>query len=279
MRAYPILVLCGVSFGWLGCESEPGPGGSKPPDEAPTRNPPDEAPPPASKTPWASGGTTGDFGGDCALCEEPKLEPIALDDDDVLGFSTQEVLDVVEGGHVGAVRWRAACAHEACDALDPGCPREPLSFGGTETELRVEVARAGDPMLETCPARAGLAWADASVESCIGTYLHIPVRVALATADGLFGAAIDDEELFVEPGGLSLGIGGRLAPEQVDGTLASELPALSNLEWSVWFGSQGAEADLYLLGELVGVHEENLGQLVAGDTSECLVGFPLARAD
>ena len=55
---------------------------------------------------------------------------------------------------------------------------------------------------------------------------------------------------------------------------------LTQLEWTVWFDSGGAGADVYLLGAPMGVHREILGQLeAAGETESCFVGIPLARAD
>jgi hypothetical protein len=269
MRATLLLVLFGCSLTCLACKSEPSPQPMAEQSGGRTNTPP----------PWAAGGTTGDFGGDCGQCEEPELEALALDDAGPLGFTPQDVLDVVEGVHVGAVRWRDPCsqAEGECERLDSGCPREAFSFAGDETELRVELERTGAPMLETCPARAAAATDAGGYETCIGTFLRIAVRLTLATADGLFGSTIEDE-LVIEPGSSSLGVGGSLTQDQIDGTLLAELPALEAVEWYVSFGAEGAEADLYLLGAPSGLSRPNLGQLEAAGEGECRVGFPLMPA-
>jgi hypothetical protein len=266
VRAFTLLFVCASWLGGLGCQSERDPAEPKAPGDGRR----------TSMAPWV-GGTTGDFGGDCSLCELPAFEALALDDDGPLGFTPGEVLEVVEGVHVGPVRWRDACAEEECHALDLGCPREPPSFAGTKTELRVEIERTGTPVLETCPARAGLQRDSGSYESCIGTYLHIPVRATLATADGLLEAAIDDLDLSVEPGGPSVGLGGRLLRGELEGSLPALLPELEVVEWTLWFDAQGAGADAYLLGEQTDTREENLAQLDTS-TGGCQVGFPLSRA-
>lgn len=81
----------------------------------------------------------------------------------------------------------------------------------------------------------------------------------------------------IEPGAAGIGLGELVPRDRLDGTLATDLPALVEIEWTLWFDQYGTGTDLYVLGARNGGHPENLAQLEAVG-EECLVGFPLRSA-
>jgi hypothetical protein len=226
-----------------------------------------------------AGGSTRDFGGTCAPCPVPVvLEPIALDDAAAFGFSAEDMLALVEGAHEGTARWRDPCEPGACSTRDEGCPRSAPRFAGTTAVLRVAIeSAAGEAGTLRCPGRA-------PHPEC-STGLHVPVRLTVATDDGLLDEAIEGE-IVARPGTAggpvfdTIGV----VVESVAGSLPTALPELGHVEWNFWPTGEGFEADLFVLApaaDAEGASPELLMQLepVADGDGACRLGIAMEPVD
>ncbi|HMI90258.1 MAG TPA: hypothetical protein VK509_02790, partial [Polyangiales bacterium] len=215
-----------------------------------------------------AGGSTRDFGGSCAPCEEPLVEDLALDELSYLGFSAQQLLDLIEGDYAGAAQWRDPCAPGACEAIDDdGCPREAPSFAGTRTVFRIAIERAAErATTHRCAERE-------PTPDCPG-FLTVPIRIELTTDDGLLDERLESELAaeHAQSAGVSMVL------DRFSGSLPTALPALHSVEWGIWTGNPGVEADLFALPAPPSqTPHQLLTQLerVSETGDECELGIPM----
>jgi hypothetical protein len=236
MRPLPIALLCAALL-LASCADDETPESAGPTDE-----PADDVGAMARRP--NAGGSTRDFGGNCAPCrEQPERIEVAWDEDGVVGFSPEQTLARVEGAYVNEALWRDPCAEGEC-AHDSDCPREPAGIAGTQTELRLVIERSGtQATVERChdgrgTARDASQLEQAAARECPADYMHIPVTVTLRTTDDMLDERIETEIITAHADD-ALGIGGDLLDAaDVEGQLATALPSLGSVEWSAWFDSK-----------------------------------------
>jgi hypothetical protein len=185
----------------------------------------------AEPTDPRAGGATGDFGGDCT-CDRTTRELALSEEDEVLGFSAEDVLARIEGEYVLAMVWGDACAGES--ASEERCTGEPPGFTGSETDVQVAIERAATT------ARVDECNADLGDHQCHITSLRVSVMGALTTSDGLLDEPFE-MELQTERAE-DVTVGQRLEADEIGGSLPAQAPGLARIEWSfgvrqtdVWF--------------------------------------------
>jgi hypothetical protein len=156
-------------------------------------------------------------------------EGVALDEVTDLGFSAVEILQHIEGAHAGVARWRDPCAPGVCVAIENGCPRHAPSFAGTTTTLRIDVEHTGEEATLARCREGEPGW------DC-GELLQIPVRVSLATDDGLLDERFETEIGALEAQGAA--VGGEL--RQLSGSLREVLPSVAYVEWNLGLAAERA---------------------------------------
>ena len=189
-----------------------------------------------SQTPRV-GGSTGDFGGDCA-CDLMRRE-LALDEpDEVLGFAAEDLLSRIEGEYALPMVWG-----DNCEGESPGlerCAGAPPAFTGTTTEVRIAVdaTTATSARVDECN-RGG------PLPQCHTTTMWLPVSGSLRTADGLL-----DEEFQVELSTSTLdefGIGAQVGTDELTGALESQVATLNGIEWRFELTSTRARFEVFVV--------------------------------
>ena len=175
-----------------------------------------------------AGGSTGDFNGDVGDCE--NMSETALDDDSLLGFSGQQLLDFSVGRYEVAIRWGDACEFSAACKEDRPCQPAPDTTGlvGTDTELVLELEPRG--------SRAKAIHAASESEKPCGQFMLVPARVRLSSADGAFLDEVFEVEISSQRGDTA-DVRLNAPVESLNGALASpELGLSPHAELAMQFG-------------------------------------------
>jgi hypothetical protein len=187
----------------------------------------------AMTPPPSSGGATGDFSGDCA-CDLIRRE-LALDEaDEVLDFTGEEMIARIEGEYVVPMVWGDNCT----DRPKGACPDALPSFAGSDTEVRITIgSSATAARVDECN-RGG-------IEYCHHTNMWLALEGTLTSLDGLL-----DETFSVETGTDSLdhvSVGERSSPEDVTGSLSSEVNDFAGIEWSFAVSDEQVIFEVFVL--------------------------------
>jgi hypothetical protein len=216
-----------------------------------------------------AGGSTGDFTGDVGQCRTTS-EP-ALDDDSLLGFSGQQVLDFSVGRYEVAIRWSDACeSRAACSSEGTPCQSPPDTTGlvGTDTQFVLDVEPHG--------SRAKVIHAANESERPCGQFMLVPARVRLSSEDGAFYDEVFDVEISTALGETA-DIRLRAPVESLNGALASpELGLSQDAELAMVFGFYGDE---FWLETYVNEGQRTVLTDLLLPADDCVLSLPRSEVD
>ncbi len=207
-----------AAVGLWGCAQNAAPGDNGPPAPRPML-----------------GGTTGDFGGDCHCDAIDRVLPIA-EDDSVLGFSGADILTRIEGAYALPIVWGDNCEPGRDGAT---CAASPPAFTGSTTEVQLAIESAAtEAHVRECN-RGG------PIPECHITFMRVPVRGTLQTADGLLDEpfAVDLQTETLD----DFGIGGRTEVDVLAGGLEDAIDHLAAIEWRFEVSATRARFEVFVI--------------------------------
>jgi len=223
-----------------------------------------------------AGGTTGDFSGDKSRCDASS--ELAPDDDSVLGFSPQSVLDFSLGRYEIPLRWGTGCeSAQLCSSerqCTPTYDSDPTGLLGTETTFAIE--------LEPSDRRASAAHPSEPQPDCAES-MRIPVRMSLTSADGALNERAIETELSTE-WGTTADIHLERKLSSLEGALGSDglgLPDSATLSLSFGFYRNQVWLETYVVpkpAEATGAEDTLLTDLLL-PADECVLELPRASVD